>query len=43
MGVSPEAARGAVRFSVGRPTTKEEIEAAAALILNRAKDLAGKA
>ena len=31
MGVSAAVARGAVRFSLGRPTTREEVEAAAAL------------
>ena len=31
MGVAAAVARGAVRFSVGRPTTREEVEAAAAL------------
>jgi len=42
MGVPPEVARGAVRFSVGRPTTPAEIDAAAALITKRALALAGK-
>ncbi len=31
MGVAAAVARGAVRFSLGRPTTREEVEAAAAL------------
>jgi cysteine desulfurase len=35
MGVSPEVARGAVRLSVGRPTTAPEVERAAALLLDR--------
>ncbi len=39
MGVSPEAARGAVRFSVGRPTTRAEVEKAAALLLAQAQAL----
>ncbi len=39
MGVPLEVARGAVRFSVGRPTTAEEIEKAAELVLARAKTL----
>ncbi len=43
MGVTPEAARGAVRFSVGRYTTAAQVEEAAALLLNRARALAGKA
>jgi cysteine desulfurase len=42
MGVSAEVARGAVRFSVGRPTTREEIEKAAALLVEQARQLAGK-
>jgi cysteine desulfurase len=42
MGVSAEVARGAVRFSVGRPTTRAEIEEAAALLLEQARALAGK-
>jgi cysteine desulfurase len=37
MGVTPEVARGAVRLSVGRPTTRKDIEAAAALLLTRVK------
>ena len=32
MGVSPEEARRSVRFSLGRLTTREEIEAAAAAV-----------
>jgi len=42
MGVPTEVARGAVRFSVGRPTTPAEIDEAAALITKRAHALAGK-
>ena len=42
MGVSPEVARGAVRFSVGRPTTRTEVEEAAALLLKQARALASK-
>jgi cysteine desulfurase len=42
MGVSAAVARGAVRFSVGRPTTREEVEAAAARIVKQAHSLAGK-
>ncbi len=42
MGLAPEVARGAVRFSVGRPTTREEIERAAALILEQAGALLAK-
>jgi cysteine desulfurase len=42
MGVSAAVARGAVRFSVGRPTTRAEVEQAAALILEQARALAGK-
>jgi len=42
MGVSAEVARGAVRFSVGRPTTRTEVEEAAALLLERGHALAGK-
>ena len=42
MGVSAEITRGAVRFSVGRPTTREEVEAAARLLLERADALAVK-
>jgi len=42
MGVSAEVARGAVRFSVGRPTTRAEVEEAAALILEQARALSGK-
>ncbi len=39
MGVTPDAARGAVRLSVGRPTTEMEVERAAELLLARAKAL----
>ncbi|MEW6660537.1 MAG: cysteine desulfurase family protein [Thermodesulfobacteriota bacterium] len=35
MGVAPEVARGAVRLSVGRPTTAGEVEEAAGLLLDR--------
>jgi cysteine desulfurase len=42
MGVSAEVGRGAVRFSVGRPTTRAEVEEAAALLLERGRALAGK-
>lgn len=42
MGVTPVVARGAVRFSVGRPTTREEIEQAVALLLKQARALTGK-
>jgi cysteine desulfurase len=39
MGVPAAVARGTVRFSVGWPTTREEVDEAATLILNRARDL----
>lgn len=39
MGTPPEVALGAVRLSVGRNTTLEEVEQAARLILQRAKEL----
>ncbi len=42
MGVAAAVARGAVRFSVGRPTTREEVEAAAAMIVKQALALAKK-
>jgi len=42
MGVSGEVAQGAVRFSVGRPTSRAEIETAAALLLERGRALASK-
>ena len=42
MGVPLEIARGAVRFSVGRPTTQAEVEEAAALIVKRALALTEK-
>jgi len=42
MGVSPERARGAVRFSLGRPTTRAEVEEAAALLIKAGRALAGK-
>jgi cysteine desulfurase len=37
MGVAPEIGMGALRFSVGRSTTSEEIEEAAGLIINQVK------
>lgn len=40
MEVSPELARGALRLSVGRPTTRAEVEQAAALLLGRVRALA---
>jgi cysteine desulfurase len=39
MGVTPEVARGAVRLSVGRPTTAAEVVEAAGLLLNRVRAL----
>jgi len=39
MGVSPERAQGAVRFSVGRYTAAAQVEEAAALILDKARAL----
>ena len=42
MGVAAAVARGAVRFSLGRPTTREEMEKAAALIVKQALALAKK-
>lgn len=42
MGVPPETARGAVRFSVGRPTTREDIEHAVTLLLARVRNLGGR-
>ena len=39
MGVAPEVALGALRLSVGRPTTGEEVEEAARLILARVQEL----
>ncbi|MCL4500975.1 MAG: cysteine desulfurase [Deltaproteobacteria bacterium] len=42
MEVSAEVVRGAVRFSVGRPTTREDIEKAAELVLKQAHVLARK-
>ncbi|MEW6388245.1 MAG: cysteine desulfurase family protein [Thermodesulfobacteriota bacterium] len=41
MGVTPEVARGAVRLSLGRPTTALEVEQAAELLLARIKTLRG--
>jgi cysteine desulfurase len=39
MGVPPGLAMSAVRFSTGRPTTREEVERAAALVLARVKEM----
>jgi cysteine desulfurase len=39
MGIAPEVALGAVRLSVGRPTTMAEVEEAARLILARVQEL----
>jgi cysteine sulfinate desulfinase/cysteine desulfurase-like protein len=39
MGIAPEVALGAVRLSVGRPTTLAEVEEAARLILSRVEEL----
>jgi cysteine desulfurase len=39
MGIAPEVALGAVRLSVGRPTTLAEVEEAARLILIRVEEL----
>ena len=39
MGFTSERARGAVRLSVGRPTTRDDVEQAAGLILNRVRAL----
>ena len=39
MGVTPEVALGALRLSVGRPTTGEEVEEAARLLLARVQEL----
>ena len=41
MGVSPERARAA-RLSVGRPTTRAEVEEAAALLIAAGRALASK-
>jgi len=41
MGVTPEVARGALRLSVGRPTTEAEVERAAAWLLEGVKRLKG--
>lgn len=41
MGVAPEVALGAVRLSVGRPTTLAEVEEAARLLLARIQELKG--
>jgi cysteine desulfurase len=42
MQVPPEVARGAVRLSVGRPTTETEVIQAATLLLERVKIMIGK-
>ncbi len=42
MGKSREVALGAVRLSVGRPTTRAEVEQAAGMILERMEKLTGK-
>jgi len=42
MGVTPERARGAVRLSVGRYTNREEVEEAAALLLQQVQRLPEK-
>jgi cysteine desulfurase len=39
MGIAPEVALGAVRLSVGRPTTLAEVEEAARLIITRVEEL----
>ena len=39
MGVPVDLARGAVRFSLGAPTTMAEVDQAAALLLNKARTL----
>ena len=39
MGVTPEVARGALRLSVGRPTSMAEVEEAARLLLARVQEL----
>ena len=43
MGVGPDRARGAVRFSVGRYTTAAQVEEAAALLLKQARTLLHRA
>ncbi len=42
MGVAPAIARAAVRFSVGRDTTEDEIDAAAALVMDRVRTLSSE-
>jgi cysteine desulfurase len=42
MGVPEDVARGAVRFSVGWPTTRDEVEKAAALLLDRVRALTSR-
>lgn len=42
MGMSPELALGAVRFSLGRWTTQDEVDQAISLLANRVKDLRGR-
>jgi cysteine desulfurase len=39
MGADPDRAMGAIRFSTGKPTTDDEIEQAAELIIRKAKQL----
>jgi cysteine desulfurase len=43
MGIDPTIARGAVRFSVGRTTVADEIDQAAAIVIERARELRGRA
>ena len=40
MGLAPEVARGAVRFSVGWPTTRTDVEEAASMLLQSLGTLA---
>ena len=42
MGVAPEVALGALRLSVGRPTTMAEVDEAARLILARVQELTAR-
>jgi cysteine sulfinate desulfinase/cysteine desulfurase-like protein len=39
MGVDPRTAAGAVRFSLGRPTTEQDIDSAAEAIVARARQM----
>lgn len=41
MGISPEVAHGSVRFSLGRETTREEVEEAAGIVLRCVERLRG--